>query len=163
MVSDRLLEHTTASLWPQMWYLQLNHFTVIFFLTLRLLFTPAAGVPVVPGLRAAPGSVGGLLLLPPHLLLLLLPRLRPLLFGHTGGAGGGAQLPRPLPLSAVRDLLWADRVSRVLSGVLRDLPSQLGGSWRVRNRLKQQTLKPMWDSLVLQWHSKRCWETHFST
>lgn len=94
----------------------------------RLVFSPAAGVPLVSVLRAAPGPVGGLLLLSPRLLLLLLPRLRPLLCGRPGGASGGAQLPRPLPLGPVRVLLRANRVSGVLSGVLRDLPPQLAGS-----------------------------------
>lgn len=93
----------------------------------RLLHAAAAGVPVVPRLCAAPGFVGGLRLLPPHPLLLLLPCLHPLLRGHRGRTCGGAQLPRPLPFGALRVLLWADWMSWVLSGVQRDLPSQLGG------------------------------------
>ena len=107
--------------------------------THRLLSPAAAGVPVVPGLGAAPGSPGGLLLLPPHPLLLLLPRLRPLLCGRPRGACGGAQLQRTLPLGPFRVLLRADRVSRVLSGVLRDLPSQLEALWSttLMMRLKQ--------------------------
>lgn len=95
----------------------------------RDLSPAAAGVPVVPGLGAAPGSPRGLLLLPPHPLLLLLPRLRPLLCSHPRGACGGAQLQRTLPFGPFPFLLWADRVSRVLSGVLRDLPSQLEVPW----------------------------------
>lgn len=98
----------------------------------RLLFAAAAGLPVMPGLRASPGSVGGLFLVPAHPLLLLLPCLHSLLFSHGGGSPGGVQLPRPLPLGAVRVLLRAHRMSRILSWLLWDLPSQLEGRWRTR-------------------------------
>lgn len=103
----------------------------------RLLFAVAAGVPVVPGLRVPPGSLGGRLLLPALPLHLLLPRLRPLLCGRPGGARGRAHLQRPLPVSAAGHLLRVGRVSGVLPGVLRDLPSQLEGG-RGAQRLKPE-------------------------
>lgn len=149
-------------LWPQIWYFLLNHSFFSFSCgTDRLLFAAADGVPVVPGLHAAPGSVGGLHLMPPHPLPLLLPRLHPLLLGRSGGAHGGAKLPRPLPLHAGSVLLWVDRVSGVLSGVLRDLTSQLGSSLTtrpqdcfIRRDGAERTgfeIKPLWDLLELQW------------
>lgn len=105
----------------------LNHFFFLFFPPFpRLLFTAAASVPVLSGLRPPPGPVGGLLLLPPRSLLPVLPGLQLVLLSPPGGAGGRAQLPRSLPQGAVWLVLRARRVPGVLSGVLRDMPSQLG-------------------------------------
>lgn len=103
-------------------YLLLNDYFLSF---PRLLFPAAASVPVLPGLCDPPGPVGGLLLLPPRSLLPLLPRLRLVLLSRAGGARGRARLPRSLPKGAVWLVLRAHRVPGVLSGVLRDLPSQL--------------------------------------
>lgn len=102
---------------------------LFFFPLLRLLLTAAVGVSLLSGLCDPPGAGGGLLLLSPCSLLALLSRLRRVLLSPAGGACGGAQLPRPLPQGAVRVVLRAHWMPGVLSGVLRDLPSQLGALW----------------------------------
>lgn len=81
-------------------------------------------------LGAAPGPVGDLRLVLQRPVRVLLPGVRLLLLCRAGRPGGRAELSRPLPLGPVRVLLRAHRVSGVLPGVLRDLPSQLKGSLR---------------------------------
>lgn len=125
MVPDRFSEHSSAFRWPQTEYLLLNNFFFAHCGAHRHLFTTAAGMPVLPRICAPPGSLGGLLLLSPHPLLLLLPRLHPVLLGRPRGSRGGVQLPRPLPLCVIRVLLWAHWMFGVLSWLLWDLPSQL--------------------------------------